>query len=1118
MYSRLFFRHGSSCPGLFVRAAQFAIIGVLIGSPSAHAAAKIIPLKGGNAGQGFSPLPFNAGSIKIGGGEATVQGIDFAADDGRGINPGGSFSAGSITPSSLGFSGNPTQDDINLATLLQSFRYVNRAPFDFTNPDASAQYRFTGLKPGKEYQLDLFTVADANPRKTSMQAAGASVAQDIVLTDTAPEIVEYTLKPDASGAIVVRYGFGGGPGDSGLLSAIAITTDSPVQQPRISIDAATRTITVTTAHNTVRLQPWSHGTIRVQAAPGDSIPPKHSFAVIAQPNPAGWTISDQQRSIMISGPRLKAAVDKYTGLVTFYSSNGQPLLTQSGWRFDSAANPARDGLQIHASFARQSGEHFFGGGVIGDNLRQPSTDIDLQNDYLQMHIPILYSSLGYGFFWDNSSRGHLRTTPDSVSWESSAGDLADFYVMAGPQADNVIAEYRHLTGAAPMFPLWAYGFWFSRNAFSHQQEIIDAGAKFRQEQLPIDLLVQDFYYWKPDQSEDGGTDWGSHHFDPVRYPDPKGMIDTLHNQDHIHFMAVIWAKFDPDIAHAQELDKIGALLPPHGDWASSRLRYYDPFNPAARKIYGRQVMESLLSIGQDAFWMDGAEPEMDMDTLASFHTAAGPGSRVMDAFPLMHTTSVYTAQRAVTSQKRVVLLPRSSWAGEQRNSACSWTSDIQQSWHDFTWQIQGLQNYSICGLPYITTDVGGYAPTSQSDLELFSRWLEWGAFCPIFRVHGIGRPFPWEYGQEGEAIFKKVDLLRYRLLPYIYSEAARITFHSGTLLRPLVMDFQDDPRAVTQWDEFMFGPSILVCPVYTCSREQVGGPDQFSDKGGSADSVTATYIKSDGTQVAASKELREGLQFRDGAQGDQHGASSIRIEGTYTPTVDGTLDFEVSEPHPEGYPVTGSINGQPTPVNPLNGDWQFPQIPFVAKAGTPVKFSIETKMSDPVFRVVRNLPQPFHRDVYLPGHGGWYDFWTGERLSGGAAISAEAPLDRIPLYVRAGAIIPMGPEVQYAAEQPDAPLELRVYRGANGARTLYRDEDDNYDYEKGAYSEIPISWNDSTNKLTFGARKGSYPGMPAKCTFDIVWVSPGHGNGEALTTKPDSVVSYSGKGLSIQAP
>ncbi|HEX4084474.1 MAG TPA: TIM-barrel domain-containing protein [Chthoniobacteraceae bacterium] len=884
-------------------------------------------------------------------------------------------------------------------------------------------------------------------------------------------------------------------------------------EPQVIIDAGRKSVSLIGGHLSLRITPWSAGAIRVEAVPGPQFPQKRSFAVIASPDSAGWTVSRSGGAVTLSGPRLSASLDERTGLVQFLDKSGHVLLAQRAWNFKPAANPSRDGLDIQALFARNAGEHLYGGGVIGADLRHPQADIALENDYLQMHIPILYSSNGYGFFWDNSSRGKLRTTPDSVSWESSAGDEADYYVMVGPGADSVIGEYRLLTGQAPLFPRWAYGFWFSRNAFRSQAEILSAAAHFRKDQLPIDLLIQDYYYWAPNHPSYPDQNWGSHHFDPVRYPDPAAMIKQLHDEDHLHFMAVVWPKFDPATAHARELDQAGGLYP---SFNNSGLRFYDPFNPHARQIYGRQVMESLYSLGVDAFWMDAAEPEMPFDKYAAFDTAAGPASRVMDAFPLMHTTSVYTAQRSITSDKRVVLLPRSAWAGEQRNGACSWTSDIRQDWKTLAWQIEGLQNYCVCGLPYVTTDVGGYNPTPQSDRELFVRWFEWGAFCPIFRVHGIARPYPWDYGKLGEDIFRKFDTLRYRLLPYTYTEASRVTMDAGTLMRPLVMDFRNDPRALTQWDEFMYGPSLLICPVYQSSREDAGLPGQFSDHDGSPHSVTASYIRQSGTNTVH-EELNDGLVFKDEGAGKQDGpVRAVSVEGTYTPAGDGPLAFEISEPHPAIHPVTMVIDGHAVPSTPYDGDWHFPQFPFVAKSGVPVKFSFETTMSRPAFRVVRNLPLPLHRDVYLPGSGAWYDFWTGDRLAGGETRAVPAPLDMIPIYVRAGAIIPLGAPVQYAAESPNGPIELRVYPGADGSFSLYQDAGDTYAYEKGEYAEIPISWNEARKELTFGARKGGFPAMPAGCTFNIVWVGPNHGVGETTTEKPDSTVTYTGQPMSVR--
>lgn len=912
-----------------------------------------------------------------------------------------------------------------------------------------------------------------------------------------------------------------------LAHSVAATT--------VEVDKDHNSVLIVTDTNAIQLQPWSARTVRVEIAPGKTIPEKKSLAVIATANPAGWAVTENPDSVQLKGPKLCAVVNKQTGLVSFLDATGKALLTQSAVAFSPARNATRDGLDLSATFLRSPGEHFYGGGVL-NNLRSESVEIGLANNNTEVRIPVLYSTCGYGFFWDNASRGKLCLTPQSVTWDSSAGDLVDFYVFAAPTADSAIAEYRNLTGRAPLFPEWAYGFWFSKNKFNSQQEILAAAQTFRSHQFPIDLLVQDYFYWKPNGATDNAAGWGSHHFVEERYPDVKGMIDQLHNQDHIHFMCVIWAKFNPDTDHFKELQAANGLFPPNKDWASPYLQYYDPYQAKAREIYGKQVVESLLPIGVDAFWMDGAEPEMGNNTFAAFDSPTGPVSRVMDAFPLMHTTSVYEAQRKATDQKRVVLLPRSAWAGEQRNAAANWTGDIYQDWTTLAWQVEGLQNYSIAGLPYITTDVGGYSGTAESDGELYVRWSQAGTFFPLDRTHGAPRPFPWEYGAEDEAILKKFAMLRYRLMPYIYTQAAQITLQNGTLMRPLVMDFQEDLKALEIGDEFLFGPSIMVCPVIKPARESAAALDQWADLQGKTGGLTIAYLQSE-TDAAAGTRVD---LIGDYARSIQHGkfdevkmpadcpdtfapvtggkAKLIRIEGTYLPKETGNFDLQVTGNGRPTAPATVTINGKPVTSPMAGSDWNFPLYPFSAQSGKLVDFTIKTSLNLPGLRIVHELSGAQHRDVYLPGKGDWYDFWTGQRTTGSQTISVETPLDRIPLYVRAGSILPMGPEIQYVGEKPADPIELRVYRGADGAFTLYEDEGDSYNYEKGAFAQIPMTWNEASQTLTIGDRRGNFPGMLAKRKFQVVWVGSGHGGGEGPIDKPDATVTYEGKAVTVKAP
>jgi alpha-D-xyloside xylohydrolase len=348
---------------------------------------------------------------------------------------------------------------------------------------------------------------------------------------------------------------------------------------------------------------------------------------------------------------------------------------------------------------------------------------------------------------------------------------------------------------------------------------------------------------------------------------------------------------------------------------------------------------------------------------------------------MMANSVVYEGQRQETGRKRVFILSRSAFAGSQRYGVTAWSGDVLSDFESFRRQIPAGLNFALSGLPYWTTDIGGFFighPDDPAYRELFVRWFEYGAFCPIFRVHGTRTPDRnelWSYGPEAQKILTKFDRLRYRLMPYIYSLAWMTTNESYTPMRPLVMDFRTDTRAQNIGDQFLYGPSILVNPV------------------------------------------------------TEPGAAT--------------------------------------------------------------------------------------RHLYLP-KARWYDFWDGSATDGAKTVDAPAPLDRIPLYVRAGAILPMGPDIEYSDQKPPDPVELRVYAGANGDFALYEDENDTYDYEKGIYATVPIHWDDASATLTVGARQGSFPGMPQTRTFDIVLVAPGHGTGVDPAPRVDRVVKYSGQAVSVR--
>jgi alpha-D-xyloside xylohydrolase len=565
---------------------------------------------------------------------------------------------------------------------------------------------------------------------------------------------------------------------------------------------------------------------------------------------------------------------------------------------------------------------------------------------------------------DNSPKLSWKLKDDLNSFRSPNAKTLDYVIFAG-SADKVIADYRNLSGNAPMFPQWAFGFWQCRERYTSGVNLVEAVKEFRKRNLPVDVIVQDWQYW-------GSRGWGVPQFDEKNYPNPAGFIKEIHDLN-AHFNISIWSNPDKNSEIGKEYVSKKQFI--------GNSKWLDYFNPETRKDYWNTLKVNMFDYGVDSWWMDAIEPEND--ALKGEKTFMGAGEFYRLTYPLMVSQSVYEGQRKVTSDKRVCILTRSAFSGQQRYGVINWSGDIGGDWDTYKRQIVAGLNFTITGLPYWTTDIGGFFRPGRSQYtdekyhELLTRWYQWGAFSPIFRMHGYQTETePWKYGQTVEDNMRKMLNLRYRLLPYIYSEAWQVTSKGSTMMRPLVMDFNGDNNAVKQPYEYMFGKEFLVAPV---------------------------------------------------------------IEAGVT-----------------------------------------------------------------------------QREVYLPESTEWYDFWTGKRFKGGQTVIAEAPLERIPLFIKAGSIIPMGPIVQYAGEKPDEALEIRVYEGANGIFTIYEDENDNYNYEKGLYSTIEVSWDDSKKTLTIGARKGSFPGMMAERKFNIVNAAKSGAIGTDTEIGQAKVVSYNGKKLAVK--
>ena len=723
--------------------------------------------------------------------------------------------------------------------------------------------------------------------------------------------------------------------------------------------------------------------IHLQYSPTSLFPDNSNPALIKTSwTHAAWTEQMSNEEITLTTAALNIAVNRNTGAIKYSDAKGRPILhddsktmtlvTVNGERTYRAEDYMTLGGYGSAEALYGLGQHQ--AGVW--NYRGES--VDLSQDNTSIAVPLMVSSAGYGLFWNNPSRSRFNNRFEHALYVSSeVADSIDYYFLYGPELDKVVAAYRELTGSAPMFGKWAYGFWQCKNRYKSQAELLGVAQKYRELKIPVDNIVQDWFWWNRK---------GEHVFNP-NYPDPRGMIDQLH-RENFHLMISVWPFFEPGSVAYQTMDKNGWFIdktvvakPPYH---KAEMAVYDASNPEARKYYWQLMDDGLFKLGVDAWWLDTTEPETEgrEENIQLHHKLAiGSGDRYVNLFPLMTTTAVYEGQRAASEQKRVFILSRSAFAGSQRNAVTAWSGDINSDWITFQRQIPAGLNFELSGLPYWTTDIGGFVSGNPDDpayRELFIRWFEFGTFSPIFRVHGTrtnDQNELWSYGEDARKILTAYDRLRYRLMPYIYSMAWMVTSASYTPMRALAMDFPADPRALNVGDQFMFGPALLVSPV------------------------------------------------------TEPGADSRR--------------------------------------------------------------------------------------AYLP-KGTWFDFWTGQEQAGGATINAPAPLEKLPLYVRAGSIIPMGPNLQYAAEKPADPIELRIYRGANGAFTLYEDENDGYNYEKGIYASIPIHWDEASQTLTIGERQGTFPGMLESRTFNVVFVNEKHGAGIDVAAHADRTVPYRGLSVAVR--
>ena len=830
-------------------------------------------------------------------------------------------------------------------------------------------------------------------------------------------------------------------------------------------------VNVTLQEGTLSVFPLSDNTVRIKFHKSATEELKELIFVTKTSAPA-FQVADSPLKLEIKAPKITISLDKQTGKLTFADKSGNVFLSEKSdsRKLTSGTIQGDSCYMVEQSFESSADEYIFGLGQFQDgqyNLKNVARRLTQVNT--QIAIPFIFSSKGYGLLWhqygltdfnptdnfiplvkqeqpttasaqmaevtttsgtqrvsqnqslyqgkftvpedgeysifldlgdmgnrhfvvidgkpcmdqsnmwlpptsgtllklkagehqvqvlcksDNTPKLSWKLSDNSTTFRSPVAQGLDYVVFYGPSADDVIASYRNLSGNAPMFPQWAYGFWQCRERYMSGTHLVETVKEFRKRNLPVDVIVQDWQYW-------GSRGWGVPQFDEKNYPNPAGFIKELHDLN-AHFNISIWSNPDKNSTIGKEFVLKNRFIPD--------TKWLDYFNAETRKEYWNTLKVNMFDNGVDSWWMDAVEPEND--ALKGTETHMGLGDFYRLTYPLMVSQAVSEGQRETSSDKRVCILTRSAFPGQQRYGIINWSGDIGGTWEVFRIQIVAGLNYTITGFPYWTTDIGGFFRPGRSQYtdekyhELLTRWYQWGTFNPIFRMHGyMTETEPWKYGQKVEDNMRKMLNLRYQLLPYIYSEAWQITKNGSTIMRPLVMDFNGDTAAVNSKFQYMFGKSLLVAPVTEANVNQ----------------------------------------------------------------------------------------------------W----------------------------------------NVYLPIDADWFDFWTGKHFAGGQTIKTDAPLDKIPLFVKAGSVVPMGKVIQSSAEKSDT-LEIRIYEGADARFELYEDEGDNYNYEKGLYSTITFRWDDKAQKLTISDRKGSFPGMLKNRSFTIVKISS--------ADKKEKVVNYTGKSVKI---
>ena len=788
----------------------------------------------------------------------------------------------------------------------------------------------------------------------------------------------------------------------------------------------TKSLELTAADMNINVTFYSPEIIRVTKTPLGSNSPKKKSEVVTMSPQSSLSVAESSTAsaFRLKSSSLSVTINRHTGLISFATANGKPLLKEKATTFAPRATGSDKGrYTVSMSYQLDKDEAIYGLGTVQDgklNRRGLSKRVEQSN--IEDFQNVIQSVKGWGIYWDNYSCSHFDDNAQGMTFKAEVGDCADYYFMFGKNADGVNACMRQLTGNVPMFPLWTYGFWQCRERYKSSKELLEVVDNYRRLQVPLDGIIQDWQYWGNNYL------WNAMDFLSEQFTDGKQMIDRVHEQN-AHIMISIWASFGPQTQQFAKLAEKDLLLPIE-TWPQSglshiwppRMEYpsgvkvYDAYSPVARQIYWDHL-KRLFDYGIDAWWMDSTDPDFFNPRESDFEykTSAGSWRSVRNLFPLATVKGIYANQRKESADKRVFIMTRSAFAGQQHYGSGLWSGDVASTWDMLRKQVPAGLNYTMTGCPNFNTDIGGFfcgsyntdgtgsAPRNPQYQELYVRWMQYGLFCPVFRSHGADAPREiYQFGKKGEPIYDAIEStirLRYRLLPYIYSTAWQVTSANESYLRALTYDFASDKNTWNLGSEFMFGRSILATPILD-------------------------------PQYTEEKIFKE-----DAMSGwDKKDAKIEKLK-------DGKIDFTEEK--------------------------------------------TATK--------------------YLPKGANWYEFYTEKLYKGGRNVTFTTTIDRTAMFVKAGTILPLAPVMQYAQQSQWDNLDIIVYPGSNAVFTLYEDEGDNYNYERGVYSTITMKWNDSQRTFTVEARQGQFPGMLQNRKFNI----------RIAGTEAVKTVDYNGNAVSV---